>query len=105
MFEEIKKIVAEKEVKKLDMEVKKIYAVEYDNNYSTAFNLDFDTVANFNGSGYQNLVRIVDTLNDGDGQEAFAEYILEKVFDENKIKELKKELLENRDRYISILYL
>ena len=104
-MEKIKKIVAEKEVKLLDEVVKEIYDVEYDNNYSTAFNLGFDTVANFNGSGYQNLVRIVDTLNDGDGQEAFAEYLLEKVFDENKIVILKKELSKNRDRYISILYL
>ena len=105
MMEKIKEIVSEKEVKLLDMEVKKIYDVEYDNNYSTAYNLGFDTVANLNGKGYINLVRIVDTLNDGDGQEAFAEYILEKVFEDDKIAILKKELLENRDRYISILYL
>ena len=105
MFEEIKKIVAEKEVKKLDMEVKKIYAVEYDNNYSTAFNLGFDTVANLNGSGYINLVRIVDNLNDVDGEAEFARYVLKKVFEDDKIAILKKELLDNRNRYISILYL
>ena len=105
MLKKIKEIVSEKEVKLLDREVKKIYDVEYDNNYSTAFNLGFGTVANLNGSGYRNLVRIVDTLNDGDGQEAFPEYVLKKVFGDDKIAILKKELLENRSRYISILYL
>ena len=105
MYEKIKEIVSEKEVKLLDRVIAEIYAVEYDNNYSTAYNLGFDTVANLTGSGYQNLVRIVDNLNGVAGEEEFARYVLEKVFDENKIKELKKELIENRDRYISILYL
>ena len=105
MMEKIKKIVAEKEVKLLDEVVKEIYAVEYDSNYSTAFNLGFDTVANLNGSGYINLVRIVDNLNDADRVEEFARYVLKKVFEDDKIAILKKELLENRDRYIKILYL
>ena len=104
-MEEIKRVVTEKEIKKLDSEVKEIYSIEYDNNYSTAYNLGFDTVANLNGSGVKNLVRIVDNLNDNDGQEAFARFILSKVFDDAKINILKTELLENRDRYISILYL
>ena len=105
MFKKIEAIVTEKEVKELDRVVKNIYDVEYDNNCSVAFNLGFDTVANLNGSGYTNLVRIVDNLNDGGEDEEFARFILSKVFDGNKIAILKKELLENRDRYISILYL
>ena len=105
MLKKIKEIVSEKEVKLLDREVKKIYAVEYDNNYSTAYNIGFDAVGNLNGSGYVNLVRIVDNLNDVDGEAEFARYVLKKVFCDNKIAILKKELLENRSRYISILYL
>ena len=105
MMEKIKAMVSQEEIVRLDMEVKKIYDVEYDNNYSTAFNLGFGTVANLNCSGFINLIRIVDNLNGVAGEAEFAEYVLKKVFDENKIKELKKELLENRSRYISILYL
>ena len=105
MLTKIKAIVTEEEIKKLDSEVKKIYDVIYDNNYSVAYNLGFGTVANHNGKGYKNLIIIIDSLNDGGEDEAFARYLLEKVFDDNKIEILKKELLENRDRYISILYL
>ena len=105
MFKKIEAIVTKKEVKELDRVVKNIYDVEYDNGYSTAYNLGFNTVANLNGSGYTNLVRIVDNLNDDDEQEAFASFILKMVFDDHKVELLKKELLENRNRYISILYL
>ena len=105
MMEKIKAMVTEKEVERLDRVVFNIYDVIYDNNYSTAYNLGFNTVANLNGKGYINLVRIVDNLNDVDGEAAFAEYVLKKVFEDDKIKELKKELLENRSRYIKILYL
>ena len=105
MFKKMEAIVTKKEVKELDRVVKNIYDVEYANNNSVAHNLGFDTVANLNGSGYTNLVRIVDTLNDGDGQEAFPIFILKMVFDDHKVSILKKELLENRNRYISILYL
>ena len=105
MMEKIKEMVSQDETDRLAMEVKKIYDVEYDNNYSTAYNIGFDTVANLNGSGYINLIRIVDNLNDADGVEEFARFILSKVLNEDKIVILKKELLENRDRYISILYL
>ena len=101
----IKKIVTEKEIKKLDEAVKKIYNVEYDNNYSTAYNLGFDTVSNLNGSGYKNLILISDRLNDGGEDEAFASFILAKVLSENQVKNLKKELRENRNHYIGILYL
>ena len=105
MLKKIKEIVSEKEIERLDEEIEKIYSVEYANNNSVAHNLGFDSVANLNGSGYTNLVRIVDNLNDDDEQEAFASFILKMVFDDHKVLILKKELLENRNRYISILYL
>jgi hypothetical protein len=104
-MEKIKEMVTEQEMKKLDKAVAEIYNVEYDNNYSVAYNLGFDTVSNLNGSGYENLVRIVDSLNDGGEDEAFARFILEKVFNDNKVERLKKELEKNRNRYIRILYL
>ena len=105
MFEKIKEMVTEKEIERLDEEIEKIYSVEYANNYSTAYNLGFNTVANLNGSGYKNLVRIADNLNDGEEDEYFARFILEKVLNNEQIEILKKELLENRTHYISILYL
>ena len=105
MFKKIEAIVTEKEVKELDRVVKNIYNVGYANNYSTAYNLGFDTVANLNGSGYINLVRIVDNLNDDANQEEFARFILKKALNDYKIKMLKEELLTNRSRYISVLYL
>ena len=40
----IKNIVTEKEVKALDENIKQIYNVDYDNNYSTAYNLGFNTL-------------------------------------------------------------
>ena len=92
MFKKIEAIVTEKEVKELDRVVKNIYNVGYANNYSTAYNLGFDTVANLNGSGYINLVRIVDNLNYGGEDEDFARFILQKVFNNNKIERLKREL-------------
>ena len=104
MFKKIEAIATEKEVKGLDRVVKNIYDVEYNNNCSVAHNLGFDTVANLNGSGYINLVRIVDNLNDGEVED-FARFILKKALNDNKIKMLKEELLINRNRYISILYL
>ena len=105
MLTKIKAIVTEKEIKELDRVVKNIYNVEYANNYSTAYNLGFATVSNHNGSGYENLIRIIDDLNDGGENEAFARFILQKVFNEKKVEKLKKELEINRNRYISILYL
>ena len=104
MFKKIEAIVTEEEVKELDRVVKNIYDVEYDNNCSVAHNIGFDTVANLNGSGYINLVRIVDDLNDGEVED-FARFILSQVLPDEKIERLKKELLINRNRYISILYL
>ena len=104
-MKEIKRVVTEQEIKQLDEAVKEIYSVDYDNNYSTAFNLGFDTVANLNGSGYENLVRIVDNLNDGGEDEYFARFILGKVLTGDKIEILKKVVEKNRNRYIRILYL
>ena len=105
MFKKIEAIVTEKEMKKIDSVIKEIYNVEYDNSYSTAYNLGFDTVANLNGSGYKNLVRIVDNLNDDANQEEFARFILNKVLNNSKIERLKKELETNRNDYIRFLYL
>ena len=103
MFKKIEAIVTKKEVKELDRVVKNIYDVEYTDEYSTAYILGFDTVANLNGSGYKNLVRIVDNLNYGGEDEYFARFILGKVLDNHKIEILKKELSENRNRYIRFL--
>ena len=105
MLTKIKALVNEKEVKEMDRVVKNIYNVGYANNNSVAYNLGFDTVSNHNGSGYKNLVIIADRLNDGGENEAFARFILGKVLPSDKIEDLKKELLDNRNRYISILYL
>ena len=104
-MKEIKKMVTEQEVKKLDSIIEEIYNVDYDNNYSVAYNLGFDVVSNLNGRGYVNLIRIIDNLNDDSEQEEFARFILEKVFNNSKIERLKKELLTNRNNYIKILYL
>ena len=104
-MEKIKKMVTEEEISRLDRAVKEIYSIVYDNNYSTAYNLGFNTVANQNGKGYDNLVIIVDSLNDGGEDESFARFILGKVLPSDKIERLKKELSENRDRYIRFLYL
>ena len=104
-MEKIKKMVTEKEMKKLDRVIEEIYSIDYDNNHSVAYNLGFNTVANQNGRGYKNLILIIDSLNDGGEDECFARFILGKVLPSDKIERLKKELSENRNRYISILYL
>ena len=103
-MKKIKEMVTKKEIKELDRVIADIYGVEYDNNHSTAYNLGFDTVANHNGSGYENLVIIADSLNDGGEDEYFARYILSQVLPSDKVERLKKELSENRNRYIRILY-
>ena len=104
-MERIREMVSQEEISRLDKVVKEIYSVEYDNNYSVGYNLGFATVSNHNGSGYENLIRIIDDLNDGGENEAFARFILQKVFNEKKVERLKKEVEKNRNRYISILYL
>ena len=105
MLTKIKEIVTEEEIKKLDGVIEEIYSVVYNNNCSTAYNLGFNTVSNLNGSGLVNLIRICDNLNDACEHEEFARFILGKVFNEQQIERLKKELLINRSRYIKILYL
>ena len=105
MLERIKEIVSEKEIKKIDRVIEEIYSIDDGSNHSVAFQWGFDTISNLNGCGYENLILIADRLNDGGDDEAFAEFILSKALNNNKIERLKKELRENRDRYISILYL
>ena len=104
MFKKIEAIVTEKEVKELDRVIEEIYNVDYDDS-SVAYGLGFDTVANLNGSGYKNLIRIIDNISYGGEDEAFARFILNKVFNANKVERLKQEIETNRNRYISILYL
>ena len=104
MLKKIKEMVTEKEIERLDSIIEEIYNVEYANNYSVAYNLGFDTVANLNGSGYENLVIIVNSLNDGGEDEAFARFILSKVLPGDKIEALAVELLKNETNYKSILW-
>ena len=104
-MEAIKKIVTQEEMGRIDRVIEEIYSILYDNNYSTAYNLGFNTVANHNGSGYNNLVIIADSLNDGGEDEYFARFILGKVLPSDKVERLKKELETNRNRYIRFLYL
>ena len=105
-MEEIKRVVTEQEMKKIDSVIKEIYSIEYENNYSTAYNLGFNTISNLNGCGYENLIRIINNLNyGGEEDEYFVRFILGKVLDNHKIEILKKELLDNRSRYVRFLYL
>ena len=104
-MKKIKAMVTEKEMASIDRVIEEIYSIEYDNNYSVAYNLGFDTVANHNGGGFENLIIIIDRLNDGGEDEAFARYILGEVLPGDKIERLKKELATNRSSYISFLYL
>ena len=102
---EIKKIVTEKEIKEIDRVIEEIYNIEYDNNYSIAYNIGFNTVSNLNGSGYENLIRIINNLNyGGEEDEYFARFILSKVLSEEKIEALALELLKNEGNYKSILW-
>ena len=105
MLKQIKKIVTEKEMERIDRVLEQIYSIDDGSNHSVAFQLGFNTVANLNGNGYKNLILIIDCLNDGGEIEAFARVILLKVLTESKIEILKKELLENRNRYVRFLYL
>ena len=104
-MKKIKRVVTEEEMKQIDRVIKEIYSIEYNNGYSVAYNLGFDTVSNHNGRGYNNLVIVADSLNDGREDEAFARFILAKVLNDEKIEILKEELLKNRNRYITLLYL
>ena len=104
-MQKIKEIVTEEEIKKLDRVIEEIYSIDYGSNQSVAFQWGFNTVSNLNGRGYENLVIIIDKLNDGGEDENFSRFILGKVLNDKKIKMLKKELSENRNRYSKILYL
>ena len=104
-MEIIKKIVTEKEMIKIDRVLDEVYSIDDGSNHSVAFQLGFDTVSNLNGNGYHNLVLIADSLNSSGEDEAFARFILSKAIDGEKIEALKKELGENRNQYISFLYL
>ena len=90
MLRKIKEIVTEEEMARIDRVIEEIYSIDDQSNNSVAFQLGFDTVANHNGSGYANLVIIVDSLNYGGEDENFARFILEKVLAGDKIEALKK---------------
>ena len=104
MLKKIKELVSQEEMARIDRVIEEIYSIEYDNNHSVAYNLGFDTVANHNGNGYNNLVIIVDSLNYGGEDEDFARFILGKVLPGDKIEALALELLENETNYKSILW-
>ena len=104
MLKKIKELVSQEEMVEIDRVIEEIYSIDYDNNYSVAYNLGFDTVANHNGSGYANLVIIVNSINDGGEDEDFARFILSKVLPADKIEALALELLKNEGNYKSILW-
>ena len=104
MLKEIKAIVTPEEMEGIDRVLEEIYSIDDQSNNSVAFQLGFDTVANHNGAGYNNLVIIVDSLNYGGEDENFARFILSKVLDDKKIEALALELLENVTNYKSILW-
>ena len=90
MLKKIKEMVTAEELKKLDRVIEEIYSIDDQSNNSVAFQLGFDTVSNLNGTGYDNLVIIVNRLNDGGEDEAFARFILNQVLPGDKIEALKK---------------
>ena len=100
----IKAIVTEKEMKKLDRVIEEIYSIDDESNTSVAFQWGFNTVSNYNGTGYNNLVIIVSNLNYGGEDEAFARFILGKVLPGDKIEALALELLKNETKYKNILW-
>ncbi len=104
MLQKIKAIVSEKEMSEIDRVIEEIYSIDDQSNNSVAFQLGFNTVANYNGTGYKNLVLIADSLNYGGADEAFARFILSKVLDDKQIEALALELLKNVTNYKSILW-
>ena len=105
MLKKIKELVSTEELKKLDRVIEEIYSIDDGSNHSVAFQLGFDTVANHNGSGYANLVIIVNSINDGGEDEDFARFILSKGgLPGDKIEALALELLKNETNYKSILW-
>ena len=104
MLSKIKAIVSESEMTEIDRVLEEIYSIDDQSNNSVAFQLGFDTVANCNGTGYNNLVLIADSLNYGGEDEAFARFILSKVITDKQIEALALELLKNEGNYKSILW-
>lgn len=104
MLTKIKEMVSQAEIASIDRVIEEIYSIEDGSNHSVAFQWGFDTVANHNGNGYDNLVIIVNSLNDGGEDEAFARFILSKVLPGDKIEALALELLKNETNYKSILW-
>ena len=105
MLKKIKAIVSAEEMARIDKAIEEIYSIDNGSNNSRAYQLGFDTLSNHNGNGYENLVIIADSLNDGGEDEYFARFILAKVLAEKQIESLKKELAKNRNHYIRFLYL
>ena len=103
MLKKIKELVSTEELKKLDRVIEEIYSIDDDSN-SVAFQWGFGTVLNYNGTGYNNLVIIVNDLNYGGEDEAFARFILGKVLTGEKIEALALELFKNETSYKSILW-
>ena len=82
MLEKIKEIVTQDEMSEIDRVLEEIYSIDdQSNNNWVAFQLGFNTVVNYNGTGYKNLVLIADSLNTGGEDEKFARFILSKVLD------------------------
>ena len=104
MLKIIKEMVSTEEMSRIDRVIEEIYSIDDQSNNSVAFQLGFDTVANHNGSGYANLVIIVDSINYGGEDEAFARFILNQVLPGDKIEALALELLKNETNYKSILW-
>ena len=104
MLRKIKEIVTEDEMARIDRVIEEIYSIDDGSNHSVAFQLGFDTVANHNGSGYANLVIIVNSINYGGEDEDFARFILNQVLPGDKIEALALELLKNETNYKSILW-
>ena len=104
MLRKIKEIVTEDEMARIDRVIEEIYSIDDQSNNSVAFQLGFDTVANHNGSGYANLVIIVNSINYGGEDEDFARFILNQVIPGDKIEALALELLKNETNYKSILW-
>ena len=104
MLRKIQELVSQDEMNRIDRVIEEIYSIDDGSNNSVAFQLGFDTEANLNGSGYNNLVLIVDCVNYGGEIEAFARFILGKVLTKNQIEALALELLKNETNYRSILW-
>ena len=104
ILKRIKAIVSQDEMSRIDRVIEEIYSIDDGSGCSVAFQLGFDTVANHNGNGYNNLVIIVNSINYGGEDEDFARFILRKVLPYDKIEALALELLENETSYKSILW-